>query len=416
MDAQQKKAWSLVATLFVEMFFVHGAYIILPLYLVPVEKAMRWTRVRSSSLNTVAAFSTAAVGMPITGWLIDLIDARFVMTAGILFLSAGFVMASQAHSFAPLAFAYFLIGVGDAASTVSPCAVVVSNWFPPERRGTAIGIALAGMSAGGMVLYIVVDRFIALWGWRVGYAVMPVPIILLILPLVLWQIRSRPRAAERSASSAPLDLPGVEVAQALRLRSFWLLGFVQFVFQLAVFATVTHAIPYLTSAGFSRTIAVRVLGIATGLAGLGKILMGLLADRVTAHVALSLDLLINALGVVLMLFVAHRFMLVSWTVVWGVTIIAPLALTPIVVTECFGLKRLGSLLGLLSLFAALGGLCGPMPMGWLYDHLHSYRFGLEIVAGLLIIAGISALGCTPTEQSLTAQAKIAADAVAQQAS
>jgi MFS family permease len=408
MNARERQAWWLVTILFVEMFFVHGAYIILPLYMVPVEKALHWNRVRSSSLQTVWGLSLGAVGMPIVGWLMDFVDARIVMTAGILLLSAGFALAAQAHSYAELITAYFLIGVGDAGATLTPCAVVVSNWFRPERRGTAMGLALAGMSAGGMVLYIVVNRLIEAWGWRAGYGVIPIPIILLILPLVIWKVRSRPGAVgEIRTSSAPAASSGVDIGQALRTRSFWLVAIAQFTYQLTLGATTAHSIPYLTSAGFSRNVAVRAFGIATGLAGVGKIIMGWLADRITGRIALSIDLIGNAMGVAILLFISYRFMLASWTIVWGLTIIAPLSLIPLVLIDCFGLKRLGSLIGLLYLFAALGGMMGPISLGWLYVHRHSYRLGFEILVSLLIFSGICALGCTAPRELAVPQPEAA---------
>src|SRR5579875_232799 len=404
MDAREKRAWWLVAIMFVEMFFVHGAFIILPVYMIPIERAFGWNRLRSSTLQTFAGFSMGAIGMPLVGWLIDFLDAQIVMSAGVVVLSAGFILAALAHSYAALAVSYFLIGLGDAAATLSPCAEVVSNWFEPRRRGLALGLALAGMSVGGMVLYIVVNRVIYSWGWRASYAVVPLPIIVLILPLVIWKVRTRPLQSAVAGSAASI-LPGAELGEAMRGRAFWLIAVCQFTFNLTLAATTAHTIPYITGAGYGRTVAVRAFGIATGLAGVGKVIMGWLADRISGRTALALDLFGNAIGVSMLLFVGYEIVLVGWTVVWGLTIIAPLSLIPLVITECYGLKRLGSLIGLLYMFSALGGALGPVSMGWLYVHTQTYRYGFEILATLLIFAAICALGCKPRHPEVPVAAR-----------
>jgi hypothetical protein len=46
---------------------------------------------------------------------------------------------------------YPLVGIGIAAGTVLPGALVLANWFT-ARRGMAMGIANAGSTTGGMVM------------------------------------------------------------------------------------------------------------------------------------------------------------------------------------------------------------------------------------------------------------------------
>jgi len=53
----------------------------MPLYTIPVEKALGWTRVESASLQTVSRLSLGAGGITLIGWLIDFLDARTVMAA-----------------------------------------------------------------------------------------------------------------------------------------------------------------------------------------------------------------------------------------------------------------------------------------------------------------------------------------------
>jgi MFS family permease len=60
-------------------------------------------------------------------------------------------LARPANALAPLIGAYVLLGFGIAAGTVLPASLVIANWFT-ERRGTAMGLANAGSTTGGMVM------------------------------------------------------------------------------------------------------------------------------------------------------------------------------------------------------------------------------------------------------------------------
>jgi len=67
-----------------------------------------------------------------------------------------------------------------------------------------------------MTLYMVVNRIMDIWGGRVDYAVVPIPIVLLMLQLVLWKIRSRPPdAAANAGKAAKAALPGAELGETV---------------------------------------------------------------------------------------------------------------------------------------------------------------------------------------------------------
>ena len=83
-----------------------------------------------SLLPSVAALTWGILVFPV-GWLLDRVEARFVMVTGAVAAGLGFILASRADSFAPMFIAYMMLGVGIAAGTIAPAAFVVANWFGP---------------------------------------------------------------------------------------------------------------------------------------------------------------------------------------------------------------------------------------------------------------------------------------------
>ena len=82
------------------------------------------------------------------GWLLDRIEARFVMGTGAVIAVLGLLCASRAHSFEVLLLSVILLGIGLGASTWLAAATVIANCFPIVA-GWRSGIVTAGMEAGG---------------------------------------------------------------------------------------------------------------------------------------------------------------------------------------------------------------------------------------------------------------------------
>src|SRR5262249_139882 len=153
------------------------------------------------------------------------------------------------------------------------------------------------------------NQVIARSGWRTGYLALALPMFVIVVPLVLATVRTRPGRADGGREAvAAVSLPGLEVAEALRAPSFWLLGLAAFCFTFAASGLTVHLIPYLTGLTYSSTRAASIASLVFGFAGAGKLLMGLLADRIGGRRALVLDLVMNAGGMAFLLLAGSPLM------------------------------------------------------------------------------------------------------------
>jgi MFS family permease len=387
------QAWLLVGSLFVTLFLVFGSgYNTAGVFVDPLVREFGWSRAKVSSLQTVLALS-AGLSVPLVGWLLDRIEARILITVGSTLAGAGFLLASVAHSFLPMLVGYALLGLGIAGSTLLPASLVIPNWFG-ERRGVALGIVMAGTSVGGMVMTFVASQAIARSGWRVAYVTLAAPMFVAVAPVVLAFVRTRPAHSERPSTSDVVPEPdGLDVRQALRGRSFWLIATAQLLFTLAIAGTNLHVVPYLTGAGYAPARAALVLSAVLGLATLGKLAMGYVADRIGARMALTLNLALIACASAILPSASADGMLSAFIVLYGLSCGAPLVLLPMLLAEVSGLRRLGSLLGLTGISTVLGGAIGPMLAGRLFDATGSYNGAFYLFAVVLVVGAGAALGC-----------------------
>jgi MFS family permease len=328
-------------------------------------------------------------------WMVDRIEARIVMSAGIMVAGGALILASQANSFSALTAAYIGLGVAIGAATLLPTGLIIANWFK-ERRGIAMGIVTAGTSIGGMVMTLVAARAIQASGWRTGYIAFALPTFLIAAPLVMLTIRTRPPGeSEGAAQSANPLAAGLDLGPALRSRSFWMISAAQFSFSLSGAGATVHTVPYLIRAGLGPESAAEVFSITFGLASVGKFLMGYSADILSGRVALGLTLALGALGQLLLLGARNNLLLGGYAVLYGTMSGAPLALIPMVIADSFGLKRFGSVSGLTGICITLGGAAGPLIGGVIVNSGFGYPTVFVLFAAALAAGSAAALACSP---------------------
>jgi OFA family oxalate/formate antiporter-like MFS transporter len=400
MTEQDRRAWSIAGALFVSLFFLWGAgYDCFPIFIPSMIRQFHITRLQAGMVPAAQAITAGICGIAI-GWLLDRVPAQVVMAVGAILTAAGILMMSQAASLDGLIVGSVVTGVGMIASTLLPSTMVISNWFG-EKRGAALGITTAGMELGGMVMTIVAGRLIGAHGWRFAYAAVSVPLMLLVAPIYLIFVRTRPAsAAIRPASardSAHTDtaaaLPGLEVAEAVQTRAFWMLAVLQFCYTFAVGGSFIHLVQYLIGIGYAQSVGTIVVGVSLGLALIGKPMMGVLGDKIGGKNALALCLLLGAFNTALLLEAQIGWIVAVFTVVGGITGAAPIALGPLVQVETLGLRRYGSIAGLLGISFTLGATLGPLMVGKIADAAGGYPPAFEVCAILSAIGAVAAFLC-----------------------
>jgi MFS family permease len=396
LTAREKRGWVIAASLFVTLFFVFGGgFNTSGVFFAPMRAHFGWSSARMSSLQTILAL-TAGVTVPIFGWLLDHLEARIVMSGGVLVTGGAFVLASRADSFGALALAYVGLGIGIAAATLLPSGLVIANWFK-ERRGTALGIVTSGTSVGGMVMTLVAARTIEAAGWRAGFIALAIPTFVIAAPVVALIVRTRPPGEEPSGAPAANPLAGLDVGAALRSRAFWMVSAAQYCYSLAGAGATLHTVPYLIRSGFHPDRAAQLFSITFALASAGKFLMGYAGDVLSGRVALALTLALAAVGQLLVLGTHSDLMLGGYELLYGTMSGAPLALIPMVVAESFGLKRFGSVSGLTGVFITLGGATGPLLGGLILDAGLGYNAVFIMFAIAMAVGSVAALACSPLD-------------------
>jgi MFS family permease len=83
------------------------------------------------------------------------------------------------------------VGIGEAGGS-PPAHSLVSDYFPLERRGRAMGLMAMGGSVGILISLLAGGQIAHHWGWRAAFLAMGVPGVVLAA-VVRWTLREPPR-------------------------------------------------------------------------------------------------------------------------------------------------------------------------------------------------------------------------------
>jgi MFS family permease len=226
-------------------------------------------RGETSLVFSIAAFLYFFLGFP-AGLIADRTGPRPVVVGGLLLIAIGLVAAAQATSLWQVYLGYGLgVGVGIGLSYV-PSVAAVQRWFV-RQRGTASGIAVAGIGVGTLVGAPAAHQLIATLGWRQTYLVLAA---ITALGAVIAGALVRP-APERYGLTPDGDPPhpsgasamptGFSLGQAMRSHPFWAIYAGALLMSFGLFVPFVHLAPYAKDIGLGEgfgVLLIVLLGVA----------------------------------------------------------------------------------------------------------------------------------------------------------
>jgi MFS family permease len=341
------------------------------------------SRAATASAVTLIWIGGAVLG-PLAGWAVARRSPRGVIGLGLAVAALGFGLGSAAPSLGAFTLAVGIgggIGVG-LTGMVTQAALLADAFV--RRRGVAMGIAFSGAMAG-YGLAPPCQWLIAHLGWRAALAAYAAAVALL-LP-VAWAVLP---ARLGGGSDPRRTAPGADrtVRTVVRGIPFWLLLLVFTTPPLfGGLATMQHTL-YLTERGFSAAAASALLGIGGVLAASGRVLFGLMADRVGAPLAGFVSFTATLLGLACLLGLEARPV---WPLALGYAVLLFLpmgsrsTIGAVLVGRIAPPAQYGVVFGLLGIGNSLGSAVAPVVGGALHDRTGSY---VVIYLTAIALAGI----------------------------
>jgi MFS family permease len=382
--------WVIVGVGIVATCVGFGAMMSLSVFLQPIAEAMGWSR-SGVAVAATLNFLSMGIGVFVWGALSDRFGTRIVVLLGGVLIGLGMVLASRATSLLQFQLLYGMIVGIAAGSLYGPITASTTRWFT-EHRTLAVALVSAGLSFGSTIMAPLARWLISTYDWRTAMLVIGDLVWLVVIP-VAFLLRPAPAApAGATTPGAVPPGPRFTVTQALRTPQFAAIALTHFACCAAHSGPIFHMVTHAIDRGIPAMAAATVLSVA-GLASLsGKIVCGIVADRVGVKRTLIAGLMLQAASIIFYLFTRELGSFYALAVSFGFAYGGVMPLYAVLVREYFGERIVGSVFGAVSTAATLGMALGPWAGGWMFDTIGTYAW--MYVGSSLIGAGAVAIAFT----------------------
>jgi MFS family permease len=361
--------WVIVGVGMVVTCIGMGTMMSLGVYLQPMAQDMGWTRA-GISFTAVLNFLAMGAGSFLWGSLSDRFGTRVVVFAGGILLGLGLITASHAVELWQFQLLFgILVGLA-AGSFYAPLIATITRWFT-MHRSLAVALVSSGMGLGSLAMAPLSRWIISHYDWRRAMLSIGVLAFAVVVPAALF-VRRPPGAAHAGEASMAGGAAEFSMAQVLRTPQFAAIALTHFACCAAHSGPIFHMVSYVVDCGIPSMTAATVFGV-TGLASLsGRIVCGLIADRVGAKQTLVVWLSIQALAVSLYMVTRGAVGFYALAAMFGLAFGGVMPLYAILVREYFGSRVMGTAFGSVAMISTLGMAIGPWAGGWLFDSFGSY--------------------------------------------
>jgi MFS family permease len=361
--------WVIVATGIVVSCVGFGAMVTLSVFLQPMAADTGWSRT-GISLAALINWLSLGVGSFLWGALSDRLGTRRVVLLGGGLLGVGMLAGSQASTLGQFQLVFgVLVGLA-AGSFYAPLTATTTRWFV-ANRSLAVALVSAGVSLGSTTIAPLARWIITNYDWRTAMLVIGDVVWIVIIPAA-FLIREPAATPSMAVAADGVQGPELTVGQALRTPQFLAIALTYFACCATHSGPIFHMVTNAIDHGISAMAATTILSVA-GLASLGgKIVCGIIADRVGAKRTLVAGLVIQAVAVSLYVFTRELPSFYAVAIMFGFAYGGVMPLYAILVREYFGARIMGTIFGAVGSVSTLGMALGPWLGGRLYDASGSY--------------------------------------------
>lgn len=354
---------------------IHGA---ISLFLPLIREDLSLSFTQAGSLIAASTLAYALMQIP-AGYLGDRFGPKRLFFTGILgttTLLVAFGLVSQYWQ----ALTNEWVSGFFRALLFAPGMALITAWFPPERRATAMAFHLTGIFGGAIILNIVGPLLVEISDWRFPFFTFGAIGIFASLAYLLF---SREAPGTRSEQKVYIS----DVVNLLRSRIMWLCGGIQYA-RLAVFAGVSSWLPTLLidNWGLSLKVTGLIIALRSALIGPSSIAGGYISDRLkNPPLVIGFSFIILATTTALLVSVNNIALVIVLIVInslFANCYFGPVFALPL---EILDSPAKSTTTGAGNFFATIGGFTFTYLLGALRDSSGSFESGFYAMAGACVV-------------------------------
>lgn len=398
--------WWVVFASFLSHFIVNGSIYTFGVFLQHYSNDLFKGKASFTTLSFVGTLQSSSMSLfgLLSGVLTDKLGYKTTLFMGNFLLTLGLAIASLSQQVWSLFLSHGLLcGIG-ASLVYFPIVSAPSHWFW-QRRGLALGVAVAGSGAGGLVLSPAIETLIDSIGvrWTLRFLAFTSFLIVTIVGLLLrlppqYEIKQQRKKSDSTAVQsieAGLEKPTTLKGTILKLfkdRRFVLLLCMGFLVSLGYLAPFYLLPSYAVKIGLSSWQGALVGGVLSGASAFGRIGIGFSADYVGHINGLALCLAMSAISCAILWPIALNLgLLMTFAIIYGVFVGGFTALLPVVYADLFGVDDLATVTGIQNTSFGITTLVGTPIVTAIANGSGNFILA-SIFSGVMIFLAATAVG------------------------
>jgi MFS family permease len=402
-------AWVVLGVTFVCLLTAAAVRSVPGIILRPLEAEFGWNRAAIALAVSINLILYGLAG-PLLGRLMDRIGPRAVATGAFALLglgAAGTLIMTKVWQMQLLW--GLVVGAGSGGASMVMGATVANRWFH-QRRGLALGILGAAISAGQLIFTPTIMQLTVRYGWRAGTLFVSAVIGFLLLPVAILlrnqpaDLGLRPYGISEALPAAPAARPDPHpMRRASRNLDFWLLAGSFCICGLTTSGLFqTHLIPHGIEHGFSEMTMAMALGLMGATDVVGTIASGWICDRFGKRRPLAWYYMFRGISLLVLPQVRTEGALMGFAVLYGLNWLSTVPATSALAADLFGKQNVGTVFGWIFFSHQMGAAIASYGAGLLRVWLGDYTLSFLLAGGLAMIGAAMALRVREERPALAA--------------
>ena len=343
-----------------------------------------------------------AFAMILAGKCQDKFGPRITALMGGVLVGLGFIWISQTTSYVAWVAGFGVLvgtGIGFGYSSATPPAL---KWFPPAKTGLIAGLVVSGFGLASLYIAPLSQYLLGVWGLQSSMMIFGIAFLIVVCSLSLlltnppqnYVPRGALPAGAAAISKGRAALNEKSASAIMKTATFWKLWFIYFI-GAGAGLMVIGSVAGMAKKSMGEAAFAVVAIMAIGNAG-GRVIAGILSDRIGRSATLMLMLLFQALLMFACIPVmgsasASAFVLVMLATLIGFNYGTNLSLFPSLTKDFWGLKNFGLNYGIVFTAWGVGGFVMSRISQMLKADSGSFTSSFIFAGALLAIGAVLTL-------------------------
>lgn len=385
-------------------------------FIVYISEDMGWANSFLTLCMSISSFLISVVAL-VFNYIRKVIKSlRMIVITGILIYTVAYVFSAWFPCKFTLVMWAILCGIGHAFLTDIPIAIYVSNWFPPKRQGSILGIIFTGSGVGGMIFNPIISALVSSTGWRMTFIIMLIISIVGVMPIMIFGKERPDTPVAEGEPAPPKEDKKFGLGVILKLPHIIPLVLISFCFGFSLGPIYMNTAPMLKSAGIDMGIVSIIMSAVYFILILSKIVVGILNDKVGVKFTVTMQAATDIIACIIMLIILNVYpspvLGFAFAFFFGIAFSWQALTPPASIRYIYDPVYYSSVITVMVSMTHLGGAVSPFIASLLKEATGSYNIILIAYAALVLLCIIGYHIIFHKRDKEVAAAKLAEGAIA----